>query len=328
LADTYDIVVAGGGIAGLTAGLHAARLGRRTLVLTGGAPGGLLLSIETIEGLPGFPEGAPGYDFCPALQEQAAQAGAEFSFAELTGLEQREEAWQLATPEGKLAARAVVVATGAQLKELGVPGEERLRGKGVSHCATCDAPLLRGRHVAVVGGGDSALQESLTLAGSVERVTILHRGPELSAQATYRERVLGNPKIEVRTGTLVEEILGDGAVAAVRTRDVASGETGQLDAGGVFVYIGLRPSSELLAGRLELDATGHVPVDAWMRTELPGLFAAGIVRSDSSGQAAGAAGDGTAAAFAAHRYLTDGVWPEQALARAAASALPNGGSDG
>lgn len=320
MADEYDIVIAGGGIAGLTAGLHAARLGRKTLVLAGGAPGGLLLSIEAIEGLPGFPQGAPGYDFCPALQEQAAESGAEFGYGELTGLEHEDGSWRLTTSEGgELTARALIVATGARLRELGVPGEERLRGKGVSHCATCDAPLLRDRHVAVVGGGDSALQESLTLAGSVGRVTILHRGRELSAQATYRERVLAHPKIEVRYGVVVDEILGDETVAGVRGRSVADGEPFALEVEGVFVYIGLAPNSQLLDGRVRLDADGRVPVDAWMRTELRGLFAAGIVRSETSGQAAGAAGDGVVAAFAAHRYLADGVWPEQALAPAVAA---------
>src|SRR5215470_4616078 len=163
----YDIVIAGGGLAGLTAGLTAARLGRKTLVLTGDVIGGQLLSIEKIEGFPGFPEGVPGYDLAPMTQEEAANAGAEFAATELRGLTPDGDGWKLATGEGEVRGRAVVLATGASLKELGVPGEARLRGQGVSHCASCDAPLLRQKIAAVIGGGDSAMQEALTLAQHV-----------------------------------------------------------------------------------------------------------------------------------------------------------------
>ena len=163
----YDVVIAGGGVAGLTAGLTSARAGRKTRVLTGPSLGGQLLSIERIEGYPGFPDGVPGYDLCPIIQEQAAAAGAEFAATEATGLHADEGRWRVTTGEGDVWARAVVIATGTTLKTLGIPGEERLRGKGVSHCASCDGPLLRGRIVGVVGGGDSALQEALTLAQHV-----------------------------------------------------------------------------------------------------------------------------------------------------------------
>jgi len=165
----YDVVIAGGGIAGLTAGLLSARAGRKTRVLTGQTLGGHLLSIERIDGYPGFPDGIPGYELCPMVQEQAAAAGAEFSATEATGLRAHEGRWRVTTGEGDLVARAVVIATGTTSKSLGVPGEAELRGKGVSHCASCDGPLLRTRVVGVVGGGDSALQEALTLACSGER---------------------------------------------------------------------------------------------------------------------------------------------------------------
>jgi len=328
VADDFDVVIAGGGIAGLTAALWAARFGRSTLVLTGGVPGGLLLSIETIEGLPGFVEGISGYELCPAAQEQAAAWGAEFTMAELAGLEQERDGWRAVTADGEYSARAVVLATGSRLKELGVPGEERLRGRGVSHCASCDAPLLRDRVVGVVGGGDSALQEALTLTEAVEQVIVLHRGSELRAQTTYRQRALDHPRVSIRYGTVVEEILGDQAEAGVRTQDVATGDTSELELAAVFVYVGLRPNSELVADRLHLEATGHVPTDAWLRTELPGVFAAGILRSDSSGQAAGSIGDGAAAAVAADRYLSGEDWPERVLVPAAAGTVGNGGSHG
>ena len=171
----FEVAVIGAGIAGLTAGLTAARLGRRTLVLTD-VLGGQLLSIEKVDGYPGFPEGVAGYDLCPMAQEQAADAGAEFTTAQVERLEPTDDGWRLATSEGAVAARAVVLATGCSLKTLGVPGESRLHGKGVSHCATCDGPLLRNRPVAVVGGGDSGLQEALTLAAHASRVVVVEQG--------------------------------------------------------------------------------------------------------------------------------------------------------
>ena len=324
MADDFDVIVAGGGIGGMTAALHAARAGRATLVLGGRAPGGLLLSIETIEGVPGFPEGVPGYDLCPMLQEQAEEAGAEFRMEELASLQPSAEGWRLSTGEGEpeLQARAAILATGARLKQLGVLGEERLQGRGVSHCASCDAPLLRDRVVGVVGGGDSALQEALTLAESVGEVILLHRGEELDGQATYVQRVLEHPKITIRYRSVVEEILGDEKVAGVRARDLATDAVEELELGGVFVYVGLAPNSEFLEGRLELDAEGRIATDAAMRTELPGVLAAGIVRRGSLGQAAISAGDGANAAKAAHRYLQTGEWAETALA----AATGNGGS--
>jgi thioredoxin reductase (NADPH) len=298
LADDYDVVIAGGGIAALTGGLFSARLGHSTLVLAGAAPGGLLLSIEQIEGVPAFPDGVPGYELCPIAQEQAEAAGAELSPDELESLEADNGGWRV---NGHISAKAVILATGGRLRELGVPGEERLRGSGVSHCASCDAPLLREKVAGVIGGGDSACQEALTLAGSLSQVLILCREDALSAQETYRARVAEHPKIEVRHGVVVEEILGDSKVTGVRTAD---GEEIALDA--VFVYVGLAPNSAAVADLLSLDAGGHVPTDQSLQTELPGLFAAGIVRAGAAGQAAGSAGDGAAAAKAASRHLANG----------------------
>jgi thioredoxin reductase (NADPH) len=196
------------------------------------------------------------------------------------------------------------------LKQLGVPGEERLRGKGVSHCATCDAPLLRNRPVVVVGGGDSALQEALTLAEHASHVVILEQGVTLTAQATYRDRVMSNRKIEIRCNATVEEILGTDKVAAVRIRDMTNGAASELETAGVFVYIGLRPNTALVPGRLDLDFSGAIRTDAWMRTEATGLLAAGTVRSGSPCRAASSAGDGATAAVAAHRYLAGHGWRE------------------
>jgi len=307
----YDIVIAGGGLAGLTAGVTAARLGRKTLVLTGDVIGGQLLSIEKIEGYPGFPDGVPGYDLAPMTQEEAASAGAEFAATELKGFTQDSKGWRLSTGEGEVSARGVVLATGSSLRELGVPGEARLRGQGVSHCASCDAPLLRQKIVAVVGGGDSAMQEALTLAAHAAQVVILTHGAGLTGQASYRERIGQNSKITVRPSVEVKEILGDIKVTGLRMRDMSGGTVSELTTDGIFVYIGLQPNTAFLNGRIKLGSGDGIPTDGWMRTDQVGICAAGTVRSGSPCRAASSAGDGAAAAIAIDRYLTDGVWRQQ-----------------
>ena len=305
----YDLVIVGGGVAGLTAGLTSARVGRKTRVLTGESLGGHLVSIERIDGYPGFPDGIPGYDLCPIIQEQAVGAGAEFTASEATGVHAEDGSWRVTTTQGAdVRARAMVIATGTTLKTLGIPGEEEFRGKGVSHCASCDAPLLRNRIVGVVGGGDSALQEALTLAQHASRVIILHRGTAFSAQVTYVQQVQQNPKIEVRFGTIVEEAIGNGGLKSVRTRTISDGTTGEIELAGLFVYVGLAPATTLVNGLLALDAFRRIPVNDEMRSSVRGLFAAGTVRSGSAGRAASAAGDGATAALSADRYLKDGSW--------------------
>ena len=305
----YDLVIVGGGVAGLTAGLTSARVGRKTRVLTGESLGGHLVSIERIDGYPGFPDGIPGYDLCPIIQEQAVGAGAEFAAGEATALHNEDGSWRVTTTQGAdIRARAIVIATGTTLKTLGIPGEEQFRGKGVSHCASCDAPLLRNRIVGVVGGGDSALQEALTLAQHASRVIILHRGTAFSAQVAYVQQVQQNPKIEVRFGTIVEEAIGNGGLTSVRTRTVAEGTTGEIELAGLFVYVGLAPATTLVNDVLALDASGRIPVNDEMRSHVRGLFAVGTVRSGSAGRAASAAGDGATAALSADRYLKDGSW--------------------
>jgi thioredoxin reductase (NADPH) len=303
MAKDYEIAVIGGGIAGLTAGLASARLGRATLVVTGDTLGGHLLSIEKVEGYPGFPDGVPGYELCPMTQEQAVSAGAELASGAAATLVPEGDAWRIAGACGEFRARAVIVATGTSLKSLGVPGEERLEGKGVSHCASCDAPLLRNRRVVVAGGGDSALQEALTLAEHVSSVTIVHRGATLTAQRSFRARAEAHPKIEFRAGSEVVEILGTDAVTGVRLGATNGAEPEDVETAALFVYIGLAPCASLVAALVPLTATGHVATDAGLGTVRPGLFAAGTVREGAAGRAVAAAGDGTLAALAAHGYL-------------------------
>jgi thioredoxin reductase (NADPH) len=302
-----DVLIVGGGVAGMSAAEVSARLGRRTLVLTGDVLGGQLISIEKIDGFPGFPEGAPGYDLCPMLQDQAAAAGSEFLMTSLLQLEPQDGGWLARTGEGEVAARGVVLAMGSSLKTLDVPGEQRLTGNGVSHCATCDAPLLRDRIVAVVGGGDSAMQESLTLAEHVAKVIVLQRGDALTGQASYRAQVTAHPKIELRFATAVTEILGDTNVGSVRVRNGRDGAVADVEVAAVFPYVGLTANTSCVQDCRGLDA-GLIPTDDMMRTVLKGICAAGNVRCQSSFRAASAAGDGAAAAAALDRYLADGSW--------------------
>jgi thioredoxin reductase (NADPH) len=307
MGKNFEIAVIGGGIGGLTAGLASARLGRSTLVVTGDTLGGHLLSIEKVEGYPGFPDGVPGYDLCPMAQEQAVAAGAELAMGAAAALEPAGDAWRVRSADGDYSARAVILATGTSLKHLRVPGEERLKGKGVSHCASCDAPLLRNRRVVVAGGGDSALQEALTLAEHAACVTIVHHG-ELTAQCSFRARAETHPKIEFRASSEIVEVLGAEAVTGARIR-ATSGVEHELEAAGVFVYIGLAPCTALVGSLVSLSTSGHVSTDAALRTTRRGLLAAGTVRGGAAGRAVASAGEGTRAALTADEFLRTGEWP-------------------
>jgi thioredoxin reductase (NADPH) len=287
--------------------LTAARLGRKTMVLSSALLGGQLLNIQTVDGFPGFPEGIPGYDLCPIAQEQAQTAGAEFAMTTLDGLTPDGDGWKIATGEGDMTARAVIVATGAALKHLGVPGEEEFTGKGVSHCATCDGPFYQNKVTAVAGGGDSALQEALTLAQFAAKTIVVNRAPELTGQAYYRQLVAANATIEVRNDATIAAILGNGSVCAVRV--ASGGATTEVPVDGVFVYIGLKPEADVLGALVTLDADGAIPTDGAMRTTLRGVCAAGTVRAGAAGRAAASAGDGSVAAITIDRYLNDGHWP-------------------
>jgi thioredoxin reductase (NADPH) len=313
-AEDFQIIVVGGGLAGLTAGLFAARYGHPTLVLEATVPGGHLVNLATVEDFPGFPDGVPGYDLGPMAQEQAERHGARFESAEVSGLEPADApsgpGWRVVTASGSYRAPAVIVASGSRLKPIGVPGEDRLFGRGVSHCATCDGPLVAGKVVGVVaagGGDDAALNEALTLSGYASRVVVLHAEGTFDGQETFRRRLAEQSNVEVRHHVAVTEVLGDGTLAGVRLKDDATGEESDLDLAALFVYAGLVPNTaflESLREGLRLDPEGRVPTDSLMRTALPGLFAAGDVRQDAPGFAVTAAGEGAAAAVAAHRYLT------------------------
>jgi thioredoxin reductase (NADPH) len=275
------------------------------MIFESNIPGGHLINIEKIEDFPGFPDGVAGYDLCPTVQRQAADQGVEFQRAEVSSLEAQDRFWSVVTDEDRHRAKAVIVATGSKLKNLGVPGEEKLMGRGVSHCASCDGPLYDGQVVGVVGGGDSALQEALTLANFAEQVLLFHNSEKFSAQNSYRQRVLDNSKIIPRYQTAIEEILGDDVVTGVRFRDLHSREVSQVDLAGLFIYVGLQPNTEFLQSIVKLSDTGHVPTNASMKTTRDGLYAVGDIRHDSASQAITSAGDGATAAIAAYRYIKE-----------------------
>jgi thioredoxin reductase (NADPH) len=308
----YDIVVAGGGPAGLTAALFAARQGRNTCLLDPLGAGGSILNTGLVEDFPGFPEGVPGFDLGPRIQEQVADAGGSFEVGAVVDLKRRDGEWLVVTEPRQISAGAAIVATGSRARKLGIPREEEFEGRGVSHCATCDGPFFRDKLVAVVGGGDSALLETIELERLGVRSVIVNARESFCGQETYIRRVSASALVEVRHQTTVEEILGKGHLDGIRVRDLATEASAVLDVSGVFVQVGRIPNTEFLADVIDLDEQGCIPTDIWMTSELPGLFAAGDVRSNSAAQAITAAGDGATAAVAAHRYLAGSASPSAA----------------
>lgn len=310
MSGQYDVVVIGAGIAGMSAALTSARLGHSTAVVSEGVPGGQLLSIEHIDGVPGFPEGVAGYDLCPMTQEQCDEVGVEFLMEECTALSADGEQWKLTLASGDVEARAVIIATGTALVKLDVPGEKEFFGKGVSDCASCDGPLLRDKVTVVVGGGDSAMQEALALADHVSKVIMISDSDVLAGQRDYKERISANDVIEKHFGKTVTEIVGDDGVTAVKVKDISSGDIEQVETAAVFVFSGLVPNTAFLGGVVPLDEKGGIIVDAGLRSSVKGLLAVGNVRTDSAYRAAGAMGDGAVAASAASQYLNNGKWRE------------------
>ena len=306
--NTCDVVIVGGGAAGLTAGLYACRAGLKTVLLEQIMSGGQVVNAEKIENFPGFPEGISGAEFGPLLQEQAMKYGLEIRLSEVSGLRQHEQFWAIKSYEGEVHSKAVVIAGGSTLRKLGVPGEEELVGAGVSYCATCDGAFFIDQEVAVVGGGDSALDEALVLSEFASKVIVFHRRDSFRGQKVLQDRVLSDPKIEVRWNVTVDGILGEVQVEGASITDVTSGETSRVDLSGVFIYVGLDPNTRYLQDLLPLDNAGHIPTDVWMRTPLKGIFAAGDIRQNSAAQLVSAAGDGATAAISAQRYIEGREW--------------------
>ena len=303
----FDVLIIGGGMAGLTAGIYASRYGLNTAIVEQMMAGAQIINLEKIENFPGFPQGIAGYELGPATQEQAMNAGVEVLMDTATNVSIDGDYLRVTGDMGgSYRGKAVIMAAGSSLRSLGIPGEEEFEGRGVSHCATCDGPLYMGQTVAVVGGGDSAADEALTLTEYTERVILFVRGDSLDAQQVLQDRIAANPKLEVRYGAEVVEIVGEDTVAGVRVR-TADGETVE-SLSGLFIYIGLDPNSASVADLVPLDNAGHIPVGLSMETPQPGLFAAGDIRQQSAAQLVASAGDGATAAIAAFRYINGKEW--------------------
>ncbi|HLU33537.1 MAG TPA: thioredoxin-disulfide reductase [Natronosporangium sp.] len=300
-----NVIIIGSGPAGYTAAVYAARASLRPLVIEGVQSGGALMTTTEVENFPGFPDGILGPELMDNMRKQAERFGAELLTADATRVELTGEVKTVYVGDTAYRAKTVILATGSAWRPLGVPGEQELLGHGVSSCATCDGFFFRDQDIAVVGGGDSAMEEATFLTKFAASVTIIHRRDEFRASKIMADRALANPKIKVAWNTVVEEVLGtDGAVSGVRVRDVKTGERRVLDVKGLFIAIGHDPRSELVRGQLDLDENGYVRVEApTTRTSLPGVFACGDLVDSRYRQAVTAAGTGCAAALDAERYL-------------------------
>jgi len=299
-----DVAIVGAGVAGLTAAMVVGAHGCKVAAVDQTGVGGQISNVERILNWPGHPDGMGGHELGPLLHQQAEAAGAEIVLDTVEVIEPVEQHFVVRGAAEVLRARAVIIAAGSTLRPLGIPGEEKFRGKGVSHCASCDGALFAGREVCVIGGGDSALDEALVLAQHAARVTLFHRGADLDAQQALRQRIAAGANIEIVLDTVVEEILGTGTVTGVRL--CAGGTTRVHETAGVFIYVGLKPNTLFLRGLVALDSNGHIETDASMRTSVPGIFAAGDIRTSSVALLASAAGDGATAAVSAFRYLDGG----------------------
>ena len=300
----YQVVIVGGGPAGLSAGLYSARARHNTLLLEREIIGGQILNVENIENYPGFADGIDGFELSQLMQKQAEKYGLEIITAEATGLEMNNNGKRvLKTSEGDIEAEAVIFAGAAKRVKLNVPGEEEFTGRGVSVCATCDAPLFADQPLAVAWGGNAALTEALHLAKFGSKVSVIHRRDTLRAGPILQERAFAEPKIEFLWDTTVDAIEGDVFVQSLKLHNVKTEEKSTIEVGGIFVSIGFVPDTAYLKGVVPLDAAGHIITNAEMETEVPGVFAAGDIRSKLARQIITAAGDGATAAVSAGRFL-------------------------
>jgi thioredoxin reductase (NADPH) len=305
-----NLIIIGAGPAGLTAGLYAGRALLDPLILVGQTLGGQVAATAEMENYPGFPTGVEGMHLSQLMTEQAQHFGAEIMYEEVESVDLGVYPFVVRTYGPEFRAKSLVICTGASPRKLDVPGEREFTGHGVSYCATCDAFFYRGKRIVVVGGGDSAVDESLYLSRFVEDIVIIHRRDQLRASPILQARARANDKIHFIWNTVVDEILGEGAVTGVRVHDVKTGVESVVPANGVFVYTGLIPNTAMFQGQLELTSDGYIATDRRQRTSVPGVFSAGDVQDPWFRQTVVAAGAGAAAAIEAERYLAEKSYEE------------------
>jgi thioredoxin reductase (NADPH) len=301
----YDVIIIGGGAAGLSAAVYTTRAQMKTLVIEQLATGGQLMLTSDIENYPGFPQGILGPELTQRMEEQARRFGAEFTYDTVEGLEVDKTPKVVVGSDQPYTGKAVIIAAGGAHNKLEVPGEDEFAGRGVSYCATCDGNFFTGEDTVVVGGGDAAMDEGLYLSRIVKKVTVVHRRDELRASKILQERAFATPNMEFKWSHVVKEIRGNGTVDRVLMEDVKSGEEYELPTGAVFIYVGFHPNSEFLRDSVPLDGGGHVLTNIRMETPIQGVLAAGDVRQFSDRQLGNAVGDGISAAISAYRYVTE-----------------------
>lgn len=301
----HDLIIIGAGPAGLAAGLYAARDKQDVVLIEKFSPGGQVLTTDLVENYPGFPEGVSGFDLMDSIRKQAERFGLKILSHEVQGVDFKGRVKHLSLASGSMEARSVIVATGAQPRKLGIEGEELLTGKGVSYCGTCDGPFYRDADVAVIGGGDTAVQEAVFLTRFASRVYVIHRRDELRATKIVQERAFANEKIEFVWDTIPLSIEGQTGVERLRLRNVKTNEESTLNIEGVFVLVGTRPVTEFLEDAVDLDDQGFIKVNRRQETNVPGVFAAGDVTSETPRQIATAVGEGVTAVLDAEEYLED-----------------------
>ncbi len=303
----YDVIIIGGGPAGLTAGLYSSRARLKSLLIEKGLIGGQVTTTEFIENYPGFEEGISGTDLSSKMEKQAAKYGLEITQASVQKISSDNKIKKISF-EGEqkdYEAKSIIIATGANPRPLGIDGEENFKGRGVSYCATCDAAFFKGEKLAVIGGGDSAVEEGIFLTKFAEQVYIIHRRDSLRASKIAQERAFSNPKIEFIWDTVATKIDGKDAVNALNLKNVKTGEESVLNVQGVFIYVGYNPNTGFLKNTIDLDENNYIITNEKMHTSAPGIFAAGDVRAKSLKQIATAVGDGAIAAVEAEKYIEE-----------------------
>lgn len=299
----YEVLVIGAGPAGMTAAIYAARAGYKTAILEHGVPGGQAATTDMIENYPGFPEGISGPELMMKFFEQTQTFGVEMIYEQVQSMDVTGEIKKVITDKQTIEAKAVVIASGAKPRTLGVANEGRLRGRGVSYCATCDGFFFRDQPVAVVGGGDTAVEEAMYLTKMCSSVTLIHRRDELRANKLAQSRAFANEKLNIIFDTVVDDIIGDDKVSQLKLRNKKTDETSTLDVNGVFIFVGYLPNASFLPAELEVNEQGYIITDEEMATNVPGVFAVGDVRQKKLRQVTTAVGDGGAVMHGIEEYF-------------------------